>query len=139
MDDVSPLARAIRAWRLRVGFTQVRLADASKLTKQTIQNIEVGRRHPEENTQKEIAKALGITLDQLYAGPPPEQPTLRTDEELAELEAFLKSSSHLKIANDELEMLRKSHLHGRRHTQQSYALMLMTIRAAKTEAKKAKR
>jgi len=64
------LGDAIKAWRLSLGLSQEELADRATLSRQTIGRLETGRNRPGARTQALLAAALGITMGQLYEGPP---------------------------------------------------------------------
>lgn len=51
--------------RIAANLTQVRLGDMTGIEPTAISHIECGRRNPNCNTVKKIAKALGITIDEM--------------------------------------------------------------------------
>ncbi len=64
------IGKAIRAWRLLQYLSQEELADRAGLSRQTISRIEMGRNRPGARSQALLATALGVTIGQLYEGPP---------------------------------------------------------------------
>jgi transcriptional regulator with XRE-family HTH domain len=60
------LAERIRSLRESAGLSQEGLATQCGLTKQAVQLIEAGRRsNPQVNTVSALAKALGVTVEEL--------------------------------------------------------------------------
>jgi len=64
------IGEAIKAWRLLQYLSQEELADRAGLSRQTISRIETGRNRPGARSQALLAAALGVTVGQLYEGPP---------------------------------------------------------------------
>jgi transcriptional regulator with XRE-family HTH domain len=65
---LSPLAKRIRELRLGGGLTQDALAEAAGISRQQIQNLEVGRsENPSASTLHKLAKALGIEAAELIS------------------------------------------------------------------------
>lgn len=64
-----PAVFKVRDWRTFRALTQRDLGEAAGLQPQTIHYVETGRT-PRASTIHAIANALGITIDQLRAGPP---------------------------------------------------------------------
>lgn len=60
----------LKAWLDRKGYSQKRLAAESGLSENTISFIKNRHTEPETHTIKKISKALGITVDQFWLGPP---------------------------------------------------------------------
>lgn len=64
--DLSPLARNLRRLRKRRGLSQDRLSKLADLSHNTIIKIEAGAiLSPTVETAQKIARALGVTLDEL--------------------------------------------------------------------------
>lgn len=61
LDGENPV-RVYRDWR---GMTAAALAEASKLNRVQITQIETGRRSGNVETMKKLANALGVTVDDL--------------------------------------------------------------------------
>jgi len=57
---VSMRENKLKAWRQRLGFTQVALADAAHCAELTIVQIETLNAYPRPATRTRIAKALGL-------------------------------------------------------------------------------
>ncbi len=64
---VRDLALRIRALRLAKGWSQERLAEEAGMHRTYLGGIEVARRNPSLRNLIPIARALGVTLDQLFA------------------------------------------------------------------------
>ena len=62
---VAYIGKTLKDKRIRAGFTQQELADASGLTQTTIARIENDRTEPEVSTLRKLAKALDITISDL--------------------------------------------------------------------------
>jgi transcriptional regulator with XRE-family HTH domain len=62
----------LRACRVDLGLSQDQLADCSKVTQQTISNIENGRGLPRDDIKIALARALGTTPGELFPWPPME-------------------------------------------------------------------
>ena len=56
----------VRYWRDKKHWTQSQLAAKVGVQTQTISNIETGRTVPQITTLQNLAKALGVSIDQLY-------------------------------------------------------------------------
>jgi transcriptional regulator with XRE-family HTH domain len=67
MAKVSRLGQRLKMFRLKAGLTQGELARDAKTSRNIIANLEIGARHSMliDNAAR-IARALGVTLDQLY-------------------------------------------------------------------------
>jgi len=64
--DLSPLARNLRRLREERGLSQDRLSKLADVSHNTIIKIETGAiQSPTVDTAQKIARALGVTLDQL--------------------------------------------------------------------------
>jgi transcriptional regulator with XRE-family HTH domain len=66
------IGRNVRQIRDRKGISQTELAIAAELSRGTIAGIELGyseQRNNMTDTLEAIAKALGVTMSQLYAEP----------------------------------------------------------------------
>ena len=59
----------LREWRLAKVMTQEELAQRSGVTEATISRIESGQREARISTVRKLAGALGITPQELIAGP----------------------------------------------------------------------
>lgn len=66
--DCKALGRRIRALRTAKGWTQQLLADHAELTRESISAIENGRFDPTFSTLARIARALSLTLEELFRG-----------------------------------------------------------------------
>ncbi len=55
----------LRRYRAERGFTQIKLAEASGVSKKTIYNIEHKRMRPGITTVALVAEALGVFVEQL--------------------------------------------------------------------------
>ena len=58
----SPLRRAREAH----GWTQTELAERASVTRQTVYNLESGRKQPQASTARLLALALGVPREQLF-------------------------------------------------------------------------
>jgi len=64
--DLSPLARNLRRLREERGLSQDRLSKLADVSHNTVIKIETGAiQSPTVDTAQKIARALGVTLDQL--------------------------------------------------------------------------
>lgn len=64
--NLSPLARNLRRLRKRCGLSQDRLSKRADLSHNTIIKIEAGAiQSPTVETAQKIARALGVSLDEL--------------------------------------------------------------------------
>lgn len=61
------LGQKIKEMRKKIGMSQADLAEKAKTSTATINRIELGRFHPRYETMKEIAKALGVSEQELLA------------------------------------------------------------------------
>lgn len=59
----------VKEARIRANLTQSELADAAKTSLTTINRLEKGRQLPHSETLSEIAKALNVTVSELYLDP----------------------------------------------------------------------
>lgn len=64
----------VRARRVALGVSQVELAAAARLTRQSIGAIEAGRASPAVDVALRIARALGSTVEELFGGEPAAAP-----------------------------------------------------------------
>lgn len=62
---VDKTAEAVRRLRRERGLTQHEVAAIAGLSRQTIQNIEVGRREPGSATLRKLARALRVPASEL--------------------------------------------------------------------------
>lgn len=69
MGDPKPtrVSNRIRELRTERGFTQAELAAILKVTRQTVIAIEQGRYSPSLEMAFQIAKALGLPLDDIFS------------------------------------------------------------------------
>jgi transcriptional regulator with XRE-family HTH domain len=63
---------AIRERRLQCGLTQAELAARAGVSRQLVAAVEAGRHAPAVDAALGLAQALGTTVEQLFAVPPPE-------------------------------------------------------------------
>ena len=61
------LADVFRKLREEKGWRQAELAGHAQLHRTTVTELETGRVEPDPETQRRIARALGVTLGQVYA------------------------------------------------------------------------
>ncbi len=61
----------LREWRLAKVMTQEELAKLSGATEATISRLETGQHEARISTVRRLAEALGITPQELIAGPEP--------------------------------------------------------------------
>ena len=54
--------------REKGGLSQAKLAEASGVPQQTISAVESGTRSPGAEVLYKLARALGVTMDELYGG-----------------------------------------------------------------------
>lgn len=64
-QDMREVGENIRSRRREIGMTQVQLASAAQLGENTIQRIESGQAQPTVESLFRIAKALGVTPNDL--------------------------------------------------------------------------
>lgn len=64
-QDMREVGENIRSRRKEIGMTQVQLASAAQLGENTIQRIESGQAQPTVESLFRIAKALGVTPNDL--------------------------------------------------------------------------
>lgn len=57
--------RKIKEYREKIGMTQKKLAEVCKVTEIMICFIETGRKNPSIYLLRDIAQALGVTMDDL--------------------------------------------------------------------------
>jgi transcriptional regulator with XRE-family HTH domain len=57
----------LKMFREAAGLSQVRLAELAEVSPRTIQNWEYGKRSFDFETAVQLAKALGVSLDELAA------------------------------------------------------------------------
>lgn len=55
----------IKRIRVRLGWTQAKLADMAGVAQSTVNTLENRTEHPDAITLNAIAKALGVTVDEL--------------------------------------------------------------------------
>lgn len=65
--DLSRLAEAFQAQRERSGMTFDELVEATGLARQTLFNLSAGRFHGDLKTWAILARAWGVSLDELIA------------------------------------------------------------------------
>ena len=61
-------AENLKAVRIERGYTQKQLADMANITQPVITDYEKGRKQPLISTAVDIAKALGVTCEELVNG-----------------------------------------------------------------------
>jgi DNA-binding XRE family transcriptional regulator len=61
VDDMTPA----RAWREHLGMTQAEVAELAGMTQAALSQIESGQHKPRKATKAKLAKALGVTVEQL--------------------------------------------------------------------------
>lgn len=69
MGRPTRVTNTIRVHRARTGLTQAELAERIGVTRQTVIAIEQGRYSPSLETAFQIARALGVRLDDVFAYP----------------------------------------------------------------------
>lgn len=62
-----PFGQTVRHLRRRAGLTQMALAQKARLSLRSVQNWEQGHRIPRVGTLLALAKALGLSVDDLLA------------------------------------------------------------------------
>ncbi|MBC3898719.1 helix-turn-helix domain-containing protein [Acetobacterium malicum] len=65
-DIIKILGKRIRSYRIQLGYSQERLAEKSSCHPTYIGQIERGEKNPTIESIEKIAKALGISLSQLF-------------------------------------------------------------------------
>jgi transcriptional regulator with XRE-family HTH domain len=68
-----PFGQRVRAWRERAGLKQQEVAARASLSPQRLCRIEKGSRSATADEAQVIALALGLTIAQLFDGPPAEE------------------------------------------------------------------
>jgi transcriptional regulator with XRE-family HTH domain len=61
-------AESLAVARTAAGLSQYALAQKAGISKQSLSTLELGTRQPSLETAMKLAKALGITIDQLAGG-----------------------------------------------------------------------
>lgn len=74
MGRPTRVTNTIRVHRARVEMTQAELADRIGVTRQTVIAIEQGRYSPSLEMAFQVARALGVRLDDVFTYPDEEQP-----------------------------------------------------------------
>ena len=74
MGRPTRVANTIRVHRARTDLTQAELAERIGVTRQTVIAIEQGRYSPSLEVAFQIARALGVRLDDVFSYPDEEQP-----------------------------------------------------------------
>jgi transcriptional regulator with XRE-family HTH domain len=70
-DDVQRrLGVRLRELRAGRGLTQLRLAERSGISRPSIANVEAGRQNVSLRQLCALAAALGVTVEDLFSGPP---------------------------------------------------------------------
>jgi uncharacterized protein len=67
MSTKKTAAQVLKEARLKAGFTQAELAEKSGVYVNTIAKIERGEQYPQFPTLKSLARALGISTDDVPA------------------------------------------------------------------------
>ena len=70
--EAKPLGRHVRALREARGWTQERLAERANLDRAYVAGIEVGLRNPSLRNLAKLARALNVSLADLFAGSRPQ-------------------------------------------------------------------
>ena len=65
----------LREWRARAGLTMNELAEKADTTAAYISRVETGHTNPSLSFLEACAKAMGITVADLVAGPPKKEAT----------------------------------------------------------------
>ena len=73
MGRPTRVTNSIRVHRARADLTQAELAERIGVTRQTVIAIEQGRYSPSLEMAFQIARALGVALDDVFAYPAEEQ------------------------------------------------------------------
>ncbi len=73
MGRPTRVTNSIRVHRARLDMTQAELAERIGVTRQTVIAVEQGRYSPSLEMAFQIARALGVTLDDVFAYPAEEQ------------------------------------------------------------------
>lgn len=99
----------VKAWRNYRGWSQEELAAKSDVNNNTISQIEsekIPDREASPSTKKKIAKALGITVEEIYhspIGPKVEKKDAVTEQQIIDdIKAFRASGN---VSNDDLQRL----------------------------------
>ena len=71
-EDVDPLRLHLRQVRMSKGVSLVKLAQAARVSKLTIINMEAGRTHPRPDTIRKIARALRVRPEEVAPETAPE-------------------------------------------------------------------
>lgn len=66
MEDSKKLGNNLKAIRVGKNITQSDLADVLGVDKSFVSNIENGKNNPTLSTISSLAKALGVTVDELF-------------------------------------------------------------------------
>lgn len=74
MGRPTRVTNAIRVHRARCDMTQAELAERIGVTRQTVIAVEQGRYSPSLEMAFQIARALGVALDDVFAYPDEEHP-----------------------------------------------------------------
>jgi transcriptional regulator with XRE-family HTH domain len=61
----------LQAYRKKAGMTQAQLAERTGIPLRSIQNWEIGHRMPRPHALLSLARAVGITVEQLLTETPP--------------------------------------------------------------------
>ena len=67
------IADQVSMWRRSLGLTQAQLEEKAGLSHNAVSRIERGNHHPQLATIYKLAKAMGISTEQLQFGKPPEK------------------------------------------------------------------
>jgi tetratricopeptide (TPR) repeat protein len=96
------LGARIKAARLAGGLTQTQLG-APEVTVSYVSRIESGRRRPDPRVLDAFAGRLGVSVEELLAGPAPDGPTSADDQELRLSVDFVALSLELGDAGEALK------------------------------------
>ena len=66
MDTLEVLGRNIKHYRTQLGMTQAELANQSGVNRSHLAGIETGRLNPSVKTVEKLARALNVTVSNLF-------------------------------------------------------------------------
>ena len=68
LDLLHQLGKRIAYLRKKKGMSQLDLSLAADMSKSHLSDLECGRRNPSLTTMGKLARALGVTLEELFRG-----------------------------------------------------------------------